>query len=205
MYKRKRVICMDYNIIRLRESLEKISNKRFFKKFFIRRKIYESKKSLKKLILDKDNYNALDIIAFVNSLKMMKILGLDVIDDKISYTYANQDISNDINFAILSYNTEYDIESTMKIVYKAKIENQLDRVGSIDIEYINTNVVDDGEYSDKIDKSTRYSISTKSINKNNTQNSLEILHLSYEVLHNIFLIYIEKILDEIEREYINEN
>lgn len=186
--------------------IKSIPDADIFRNYIIRWKVNKSKRILKQKLLNKSEYNAFDIIGFIQLLKYALLVDYIKHDDELSYTYSTYTNSANANSASLSYSIEYGDCGKLNITYKASVLNGLDTEGSISMEWIIAdNNIKQIDHKLVSSNEVSYSENVKTIGRasdTSDKNKMALNQGSYEILHDVFLIYIEKIFDGIERKYM---
>lgn len=181
-------------LIELVHELKNInSTKRFFKRFFKWRAIRSAKNKLYKCI-QKDEYNAVDIINACTMMSTARVM--DLVGD------LDTQMSVDLlkNASSLPIVGRIDISiSNMEVVFKAHMDSDIDMEGTISMRW----TINNG------DRSKAYSRDIKALYKEaktTPKDYTDYLEAtSFVVLANAMVICIESIIDGVERRYLHEN
>lgn len=182
-------------LIELVHELRSINlNKRFFKKFFKWRAIRSAKSKLYKCI-QKDEYNAIDIINTCTMMSTARVM------DLVSNTDMQMSVDLLKNASTLPIVGCIDITMpTMEVIFKAHMDSDIDMEGTISMRWV-INTEDS--------RSKAYSRDIKILYKEYKTTPRDYTDLleaeTFIVLANAMVICIESVIDGVQRRYLNEN
>lgn len=191
---------MANNLIKADYDIKSIlGEKKYFKKFYVYRRIRRLKKELYDTYI-KPTFTAYDIVnlcQLVQVAKMLKLSETDI-DDISAISIKGNGMYKWPIVGIIIINTE-----SFKAEYRAHMDSEIDKDGEIDLHWVK-HIGVENEYGSG-SKDISLSHSTKEISNDVTNISTDILDLyirSRSILPSIFTIFIESILDGLKERYL---
>lgn len=197
---------MANNLIRADYDIKSIlGEKKYFKKFFVYRRIQQLKKDLYDMYIKPSftSYDIVNLCQLVHVAKMLKLSDTDTNNISIISIKGNGVYKWPI-VGIIIIDTE-----SFKAEYRAHMDSEMDKDGEIDLHWV---IHFDNETAMKAyganTRDISLSYSTKEISKSNVLNlSSDIAELydkSCSILPSIFTIFIENILEGLKERYLKD-
>ncbi len=187
---------IDYDIKRILDD-----DKKYFKKAYIYLRIKKFKKELNSL-LNKTEYSSVDIINLCQLIHVGKILGLcELKTDAISTEIIG---GTEYKWPIVGL-IKMNIDNSYIMEIKAHIDSEIDIDGQIELKWVVKcgNIIQD---TYPMERDISYNYSTKIIDINsipvNKKNISNLMIKTYEIMPNIFTVFIENILDGLKEKYL---
>lgn len=197
---------MANNLIRTDYDIKSIlGEKKYFKKFFVYRKIRQLKKDLYNMYIKPSftSYDIVNLCQLVHVAKMLKLSDTDIDNISIMSIKGNGKYKWPI-VGIIIIDTEF-----FKTEYRAHMDSEIDKDGEINLHWVRHF---DNETAMKMyGSSTRdisLSYSTKEISKANVlelgADIADLYDKSCSILPSIFTIFIENILEGLKERYLKD-